>query len=111
MKFNFNTDHYVKVVSARKEAGLPVKDHNIIIKSDLVGLKVLSILTHEIFTIQSVHRLWWKGWYEVLLLVNKAGSHSMAIWKLFNCYDQSILDLYEKSHNNWKILSHEPMER
>jgi hypothetical protein len=111
MKFNFNTNHYIKVVSARKEAGLPVENRNIMVESNLIGKKVISTLSNETFTVQAVHRLWKNGWYEMLLLVNKVGSHSMAVWKIFNCNDQCIENLCKKSHTNWKILSHEPMER
>jgi hypothetical protein len=104
MQANFNTEHYIKVTEARKKAGLPTDNSNILIESNLVGKKFRSVQTNEEYVVQSVHRLWQHGWYEVLLLVDEAGSHAMAVWKLFNCNNDCVKSCYEKSQQYWEMI-------
>lgn len=104
MKLRINKDHYLKVLDARKQQGLNTS-HCFPVESELIGKKIINVSTGEEYKIESAHRLWQQGWYEVLMVVNDIGSHSMAIWQLFNCKNDTIVDFYNRRNDYWLLTN------
>ena len=89
---NFNISLYFAIRNARKKVGLNVACLNIKQENhNLIGKKLYSCGAKKEYTVISVSKHWYNGWYEVLLLEDDKKSSRHLIWKNINCKEESIL--------------------
>jgi len=103
---HFYEDHYLEVLAARIEKGLPIpaelkkvelKDHY------LIGLSLLSN-DNKTWEIKSVHYLKDdSGWY-LVLLIEFEGSHTQVFWKNINSQNNETLKAIEISNNEFSLI-------
>ncbi|MFW6272680.1 MAG: hypothetical protein ACOC2U_02735 [bacterium] len=103
MRVNFNNYLYQKIRKIRSKYGLSVSDLNIKIDHPLVGERIVNY-KGKVGTIESVHKLWDRGWYIVLLINNGKNSHWQVLWENINCQDSKIVEIIEIMRQKYFIV-------
>lgn len=122
----FNEKHYMKVRNARKEKGLPMFDDYYpesgrIFNHELENRKLINKEKNKEYTIQSVHKHWYHGWYYMLLIYRLyetnevmatdeingklyGRSHCSLIWENISCTNDITVNSILENKNNYKLL-------
>jgi hypothetical protein len=93
---------YKKHPSCKNQSIYCVKQQN----HQLEGKNLCDQQSGNDFTIVSVYKQWYAGWY-LLLLVEKDKSHHSLFWENINCIDEAIIKIIEEtkkdiySSKNW----------
>jgi len=126
MEVQFNEPHYSKVYHKRKLLNLPLfsdlyPESGRIFGHEMEGKKILD--DDQEYTIQSVHKHWYHGWYYIFVvykyyklhenspfefeMINgeKCGkSHGTRYWKNISCVNDIILTSIKESEENLIFL-------
>ena len=123
----FNIDHYMKVRKERQKRGLPMfedlyPDNGRIFDHELEGKKIIRVSDNKEYTIQSVHKHWYEGWYIMILayslsettseLLTKeiidgkryGHSHTTLFWENISCHYDIILEGIEENKLKYKLV-------
>jgi len=101
----FNHDHYRRVREARNDTNLPVGKLNIPLKNhQFVDRKLYDKEENEVYTIESVHKHWYSGWYIVLLIVDCAGSSCLLFWENINCMEELIINGILENNKRYSFI-------
>lgn len=126
-KVFFHEDHYRKVREARKKAGLPefkdlFPENGRIFGHELEGRKLYNKFKRKEYTIQSVHKHWYHGWYYMILayslspteselLTNEiidgkryGYSHVPLMWENISCIDEIVLESIAENQLTFTLL-------
>lgn len=89
---HFDMGLYFSIRNAREKAGLNVACLNVKVEDHpLIGKRLYGRNANKEYTVVSVNKHWYNGWYEVLLLEDNKKSSRLLIWKNIDCKEESIL--------------------
>ena len=123
----FHVDHYRKVRHERNRLGLPsfcdlYPESGRIFDHPLENKKIFNKEKQKEYTIQSVHKHWYHGWYYMVLayslsettselLTNEiidgkryGYSHSPLMWENISCIDKIILESIKETREEFDIV-------
>ena len=124
---NFNHDHYMKVRREREKLGLPTfndlyPENGRVFNHNLEGKKIVRVEDGKEYTIESVHKHWYQGWYICLLVYSLSEteselltkeiidgkryghSHNFIFWENINCQYDIILESIGENRNEYKLV-------
>lgn len=99
--FDFN--HDFQVWKARKDAGLSVRQQEILTDHFLNGKYLRDKETGDKYLIERVYKEWHGGWY-IKLLTQKDGSHGVREWESINCFYPLILRRIKENHKDYEVV-------
>lgn len=76
-----NTDHLMKVYTARTQHSLPKYDSTHSVKHPMVGKTITDKATGITYHVEKAVKHWWWGWYTALLIQHN-GSHVLVTWDI-----------------------------
>lgn len=98
---HFNHDLYRRIREVRKRMGLPVEDLSVELKDhELIGKKMYSTLEECEYTVDTVHKMWYNGWFIVIMAVDSHRSHRTVYWQNIDCRDETVLEGIDESRED-----------
>jgi hypothetical protein len=100
--------HLQKVLSARKEAGLPTSNYNQTIEHPLIGKRLRYNPTGVEYTVIRGKRQWYWGWYIGFIFEQDNGSGTFIHWEQDpnqpTCYDV-IVTAIKENQEDFELLN------
>lgn len=123
----FNEKLYLKVLKERDRLGLPSFDDiypesGRIFNHELENRKIKNVETGQEYTIQSVHKHWYHGWYYMVLAYSLCEtksellrtdtidgkdytrSHAPIFWENISCINDSILESIAENRTEYILI-------
>jgi len=123
----FHEEHYRKVRRERNKKGLPdfsdlYPEHGRVFGHELEGKKLFNKEKQKEYTIQSVHKHWYHGWYYMVLAYSFSEtssellttdiidgktygrSHAPLMWENISCIDETILESIDDCRTNFILI-------
>lgn len=105
---HFNHDLYRRIREVRKRMGLPVVDLSQEIKDhELIGAKMYSTEEDCHYTVDRVHKMWYEGWFIVIMAVDSNRSHRTVYWQNIDCRDETVLQGIDESREDFLFIDSE----
>lgn len=102
--FQIDMSHHFEVWKARKAAGLPVCASQTLTDHPLVGRRFVCFATGKVYTVKTVTKHWWAGYYIDLLMEDSEGSSRVAHWEALGCYHPDILHAIKEAHEEIQLI-------
>jgi hypothetical protein len=110
-----NSEHYSRVYSARRSAGMPkvyrtfaldkvLDEHGNVLDHPLIGKKIKSKIKNKEYTIQNVCFHWYGGYYWTLVAIDANGSSMVRFFENFNSQDKIIKDGIMKFKRDYEFI-------
>jgi hypothetical protein len=78
--------------------------HNIkLLNHELIGKNLCRQTDGHDYTIESVHKQWYAGWY-VALFLERNQSHHLIYWQNINCIEEIVLKSIEENNLSYLLL-------
>lgn len=124
----FHEDHYRKVRQERNRRGLPdfsdlYPENGRIFGHILEGKKLFNKEKQKEYTIQSVHKHWYRGWYYMILTYSLSEttselltdeiidgkryghSHAPLMWENISCIDNTIINCINDCRTKYEFIN------
>ena len=104
---HFDHDLYRKIRRERKRLGMTVADLWEGIKNhELIGREFISKESSVRYTVESVEKHWWNGWYEEMIIREDISNKPrFVIWKNISCREETVLNAIDTSRADFFILT------
>ena len=99
----FDLDLYQKIRNLRENNTLYRNNNEELANHPLKGRRLQKISNGDVYTIQSVHKMWHKGYF-LCLLTEKNGSHGQVYWENINCLEDMILNHIEEGRLQYTLV-------
>lgn len=124
----FNEKHYLKVLRERHKIGLSsfndiYPENGRIFNHELENKKIKNIENGEEYTIQSIHKHWYHGWYYMILVYilcetksdllkteiidgkSYSRSHAPIFWENISCINEVILESIAENRTKYILIN------
>lgn len=102
---HFNHDLYMRIREVRQRKGLPIADLSVEFKDhELIGQRMYSTSEECEYTVDRVHKMWYNGWFIVIMPVDSKRSHRTVYWQNIDCRDETVLQGIDESREDWLFI-------